>query len=153
MDMAAVRAELAPLNERERLRPLEASDYDTVSDQPEENRLRRIFRVITLNGFLLPSIFLRNRIISDQKSFRATFRRIFRYRRVLYVAEGGGTGYLAEYDRKAFFALLFRFFKISSVFILMRRKLTRKYRKALPEMTSQKFWLEIYAEKRNISEK
>jgi GT2 family glycosyltransferase len=145
MDAALARAELAPLNAMEKLAPVSLpADFSVATDE-RESRLRRLTRIVTLNGFLLPGFLLRDGSpVTDEKSFHGTYSRIFRHRKVLYVCAPAGTGYVAVYDRKRFFRLLAAFLRIFFLFMLRESALRRSYRKALPDMTAKAFWRRIY---------
>jgi len=95
---------------------------------------------------LLPGFLLRDQTVFEHKSFRASYRRIFRFRHVLYYYEAMGLGYVAHYDRRLFFRVLYGFMKISARFLVTLPRLREAYQRALPEMTSEAFWRRLYAE-------
>jgi glycosyltransferase involved in cell wall biosynthesis len=144
MDMVAVRAELAPLCEMEKMRPVCMADYDLVHRSTEEGKWHRRLRLLTLNGFLLPGFLIRDATVFDVKSFRGAFRRVFRHRRVLYFYDAMGLGYVAEYDKRRFFGAVLRFVRTAYGFLRNLAQLKSDYRKALPGMTSEAFWRKIY---------
>lgn len=147
MDNAAVRATLAPFNAEEKMQPICLADYNPALRSEFEPRWRRWLRMATLNGFLLPGFLLRDGIVYEEKSFRAAYRRLFRYRRVLYYYEAAGQGYVAQYDRKRFFSVLKRFGCAVSLYLSRMPELRRAYRDALPGLTSEAFWRDIYKTK------
>lgn len=143
-DARIARAELVPLNAMEKLVPVNLPADILVEKVAGESRFRRLVRIVTLNGFLLPGFLLRDGTVIDEKSFHGTYSRIFRYRQVLYVCEPIGTGYVARYDRKRFFRFLSAFLYISFLFMVRKNALRRAYLKALPDMTGKAFWQQIY---------
>ncbi|OYV31109.1 MAG: hypothetical protein B7Z81_13885 [Acidocella sp. 20-61-6] len=147
MDNAAVRAELAPFNAEEKMQPLCLADYKLVFRSESEPRWRRWVRMATLNGFLLPGFLLRDGIVYENKSFRAAYRKLFRYRKVLYYYEANSQGYVAHYDRKRFFSVLKRFASTARLYLSRMPELRRTYRDELRGLTSEAFWRDIYKSK------
>ena len=111
-----------------------------------ESRWRKLCRLLTLNGLLLPSFLLKDDTVWQRKGFRASFREIFRFKRVYYEYESGHVGYLAHYDRKRFFALLFRLLSMLLRNAPRYRQLRQEYRTRFPAMTSRAFWQTVYAD-------
>lgn len=144
IDMGAVRAKLAPLNAEEKMVPISLADYDFICRGEHEGRLRRLIRKITLNGMLLPSFLLRDQTVFEIKSFRANFRRVFRFKRVLYYSESTKLGYIAILDQRRFLSIMIRSIGILGKFFFNFPQLRNDYQKALPEMTSEAFWRKIY---------
>ncbi len=146
LDNSAPRAELAPLNAREKLEKIDLADFRLAYRGDTEPGARRWLRLLSLNGMLLPGFLLRDQTVFEHKSFRASYRRIFRFRHVLYYYEAMGLGYVAHYDRRLFFRALYGFMKISARFLVTLPRLREAYQRALPEMTSEAFWRRLYAE-------
>jgi hypothetical protein len=144
MDTTKVRLALAPFNAEEKMQPVCLTDYRLSFRGLEESRWRRWLRILTLNGFLLPSMLLRDSIVYEEKSFRAVYRRIFRYRKVLYYSEATGLGYIAVYNRKRFFVVLRAFVWAARDYLSRLPDLQRTYQVAMPSMTSEVFWREVY---------
>jgi hypothetical protein len=87
---------------------------------------------------------IKNILVIQHKSFRGQFSGLYRARKVLYYYKPSGLGYIAEHNKKAFFHELFRFTKVSIQFLLNYKKLKKDYQEALPYLTSEAFWREIY---------
>ena len=68
------------------------------------------------------------------------------FRSVYYEYESGHVGYLAHYDRKRFFALLFRLLGMLLRNAPRYRQLRQEYRTRFPAMTSRAFWQTVYAD-------
>jgi galactofuranosylgalactofuranosylrhamnosyl-N-acetylglucosaminyl-diphospho-decaprenol beta-1,5/1,6-galactofuranosyltransferase len=124
-------------------------DRDAVSDLQRlseyEPPFRRLMRIITLNGFLLPSIFLHDGLVFQHKGFTGALRNVFRFRRVLYEHEPSQTGYICHHDKRRFFGTCFEFIKTLARFAFSCSRLRADYRKQLPAMTSETFWRQVYA--------
>lgn len=139
-----VREKLASFLKQEKLIPTKREDIQPIFVGSYENKLRKIIRLITLNGFLLPSFLIKNSTVFQHKHFRANFREIFRYKKVYYEYEAGHIGYIATHDKKRFFSLLWRFAKSLVVYTFRYKKVRQEYRDRMADMTSLKFWREIY---------
>ena len=148
LDMKDVRSQISNLGSGEKLNKIVRSDFDVEYASPEESVFRKLARVMTLNGFLLPNFLLKNKCIFQHKSFRANFREIFRYKRVLYEYEAGSVGYVASYDRLQFFKLTFKLVWLLFELAFKFKSLKRKYKKELPVITSESFWREVYSLKK-----
>ncbi|WP_298641878.1 hypothetical protein [uncultured Cardiobacterium sp.] len=145
MTAAGVRAKMAPLTAQEKMTSVRHEDIGAQRVGMHESRWRKLCRFLTLNGLLLPSFLLKDDIVWQRKGFRATFREIFRFKRVYYEYEAGHIGYMAHYDRKRFFALLFRLLGLLLRHASHYRQLRQAYRSRFPAMTSRTFWQTVYA--------
>lgn len=143
IDMSKVRPLLSKMTEGERPAPM-VLPRDSVQKHKRENWLRTLARILTLNGFLLPEMFIRNRTLLEPKQFTGRPYAVFRNRRVAYVLPNSNLGYIVEHDKKRFFKDLRAF--ISEIIKLQKNygKLYAAYRKRLPELTSEAFWRDIY---------
>lgn len=147
LDLQPVRSEIAGWVPDERLKPLERSAYTVQgARRPHESKPRRLLRLLTLQGFLLPGVLLKDRMTVQDKNFHGRASAVFRYRRVLYLHAASGSGYVAEYDRGRFFAELRRF--VPAFFALMRQRaaLRRDYADGAREMGSAAFWRSVFAD-------
>lgn len=147
LDTANVRAKLAPLNTEEKMQSVCLADFKLRYLGDQERLLRRCIRLITLNGFLLPGFLMRDSTVYENKSFRASYLNILRYKQVLYFYEAMEPGYVAKYDRGRFSAILLQFSLIMKDFLSKLPDIGRSYQVALPEMTSGQFWQKLYQEK------
>lgn len=103
LDAAAIREKIKPLADSEKLYPMNIAKFDIEYRGIYESRTRRMFRLFTLNGFLLPNFLIKNKTTLNAKSSRGVFRSIFGYRHVIYYSEINKSGYVVHYDRKKFF--------------------------------------------------
>jgi len=147
MDLSDIRKEINSLEPSEKLHPISRAKYNIEYSnfQPEKLRLRTLVRWVSLNGFLLPTFLLRNRVLFQHKSFRGLFREVYRYKQVLYEYEPQSIGYIATHNKKEFFKTLFSLVllmvKLSSRFTQLRSD----YNKRLPDMMSEDFWRQVYS--------
>lgn len=141
MDTFSIRKEIGSYEPSEKMLPINRAHYQIVYGNPNEKRRRKIVRVLSLNGFLLPNFLLKDEVLFQQKSFRGHFREIFRYKKVLYEYEPTHVGYIAVHDKKRFFNLCYLFFKESFLFLSNFKKIKKSYQENFSEMTSREFWV------------
>lgn len=91
---------IAHLLKEERMAEVDLSRLDIENSSLQESMLRRVIRLMTLNGFLLPSFMIRDITKSNNKSGRGIYRTIFRARNVLYYSARYNTGYVASHNKK-----------------------------------------------------
>lgn len=135
IDIADIRAKIASFASSENMVTITRSDYELDMPGSDYSRSGQLFRVISLNGFLLPTFMLRNRVVLQSKAFRGIFRQIFRYRKILYEYQAAGIGYVAKHDKKIFFIQLAQFGWLLTILSIRHVTLKRKYKEAIDEMT------------------
>ena len=111
-----------------------------------ESLMRKLVRILTLNGFLLPSFALKNHVIFQHKNFSAVYSEIFLYKEVFYELVPTGQGYITVHNKAKFFIELFAFCRQLTLFAIHYRILRIEYTKAIAKMTSESFWRKIYAD-------
>ena len=145
LDMQAVRREIGGWTPDEKMRPVQRSDFELKGARlGHESKPRRLLRLLTLQGFLLPGWLLLDRTTLQEKSFHGQASAVFRYRRVLYEHAQSGTGYVASFDRPRFFSELGDFLR---AWLQMFRRLSALrlvYIKELPGLSSAAFWRGVY---------
>jgi galactofuranosylgalactofuranosylrhamnosyl-N-acetylglucosaminyl-diphospho-decaprenol beta-1,5/1,6-galactofuranosyltransferase len=144
LDMSVKRAQINALRPSEKLTSSERAALQIHYRWYEESKARKFLRLLTLNGFLLPSFFLRDATVFQHKGFAGALRSVFRFKKVLYEYEPLEVGYVATHDKAEFFVTLFSFLRIILKFVRCYKTLQRDYKKALPDMTSETFWRKIY---------
>ena len=129
----------------EKLVPMCKEDYDLIySSGLEESKFKFILRILTLNGYLIPSFFMKDDVVYQPKGFRAVFRQIFGIKKVLFFNEVEQSGYVSSYSKRRALKELFIFVKLVLKFGVKFKKLSSSYSASLPEMTSEKFWQNVY---------
>ena len=129
----------------EKLVPLSKDDFTlTYPSTLNENRFKSLFRVLTLNGYLLPGALMKDRVVYQPKGFRAVFRQIFSAKSVMYYNEVDGTGYVVTHSKKRALNESLLFAKLLLKFRFVFGDLSKKYSQSLPEMTSEGFWKNVY---------
>lgn len=150
MSATSVREKLSNFVNQEKMSPLRREKIQPEFVIINEGRWRKIFRFLTLNGFLLPHFLIKDSTVFQHKHFRASFREIFRYKKIYYEYEADHVGYVATHDKKRFFSLLWRFTKSLVVYGLKYKKVRQEYRDRMPEMTSLEFWRKVYDDDKNV---
>jgi len=147
LDLQDVRSEIGTWTPSEKMAPLEIDGLPVRGPRRRpEAKLRRLARLLTLQGFLLPNALLMNRTTVQEKAFHGSASAVFRYRRVLYHHAPSGTGYLAVYDRPRFFAELRSFIQALGKLLLEVGRLRRDYSEGFAGMTTLEFWRAVYPE-------
>ena len=143
IDTSSLRKQIANLAPDEQMKPLSIPE-DAEVGKMDKTKVHKVFRILTLNGFLMPSVALKNRTAVEPKSFHASFQRIFRYKQVAVVAPDK-TGYIVKHDKGQFFSALFECVFVAASFIGRASKLRKQYRAELDTVASEKFWCDIYS--------
>lgn len=143
IDTSSLRKQIANLAPDEQMKPLSIPE-DAEVGRMDETKAHKVFRILTLNGFLIPSFALKNRTAVEPKSFHASFPRIFRYKQVAFVAPDK-TGYIVKHDKGQFFSALFECVAVAVGFVTRASKLRKQYRAELDTVASEKFWRDIYS--------
>jgi hypothetical protein len=147
LDMQAVRTEIASFQPSEKMGPIDRAALDVKgARRRKESKPRRLLRVLTLQGFLLPNWLLLDRTTAQVKGFHGAASAVFRYRRVLYEHLQTGTGFVATYDRARFFAELKGFLQAWWPLFRNLPTLRRDYARGVAEMATLRFWREVYPE-------
>ena len=147
LDMQAVRAEIGTWSPSEKLVPIDRSALPVKgARRHRESAARRLVRLLTLQGFLLPGFLIRDRMTVQDKGFHGRASAVFRYRKVLYEHAQSGTGFVAEFDRPRFFAALSEFLRVWAALFSRLEPLRRAYQRGAREMTTIEFWRSVYAQ-------
>ena len=148
MDLSQVRPMIAALKPDEKLGPIDRKNLNLKLRMPrrteKESVSRRVMRVLSLGGFLLPNALVRDRVLVHEKDFFGRAYTVWRYRRVLYRHGPTDTGYIVEMDRARFFAELRALLRELRLLRKQMPELRPSYAKALEEMGSLQFWRDVY---------
>lgn len=149
-DAAEIFRKILPLAAEEKLKQIDKDNYCLVFPRAADGFIRknltRLGIALTLNGHLLPDFMLHSDAVAvyQPKGFRAYFRQIFRYSRVLYINELNSTGYIAGISRGKCLAILIRALKLSMDFLLNYKTLAEDLRQSSIQFTSRSFWEKEY---------
>ncbi|OYR08935.1 glycosyltransferase [Brucella grignonensis] len=143
IDTSSLRKQIANLAPDEQMKPFSVP-ADAEIGSLDRTKAHKVFRILTLNGFLLPSFVLKNRTAVEPKNFLASFQRIFRYKQVAFVAPDQ-TGYVVKHDKVQFFSALFKCIVVAITFMGSVSRLRKQYRTELYTVATEKFWRDIYS--------
>lgn len=147
LDTAAIRQEINSFSSSEKLIPIMRESRAIKYKTGKESILKMIIRKISLNGFLLPIIFFEKKhTLFQNKGFVGDLKAIFCESEVLYEYVPLRVGYLTHHDKKRFFTEYWTYLKTMIKFRRVYRELRLQYLKEIPNMTSEKFWNDIYSE-------
>lgn len=140
LDTSRIRAEISSFLPNEKMQLIDRASYNVDYRSPFESKLRKIIRYMSLNGFLLPSFMLKDKVAFQHKGFRGNFREIFGYKKVLYGYEPLSIGYIAEHNKSAFFKNNLSFFKAIINFYINYHRIQNDYKNSLKSLTDESFW-------------
>lgn len=116
------------------------------SKEKSENKLHRIFRLLTLNGHLLPNWFFfqddtfSNKGYSIVPASNSRPLNAFRAKKVLYYNLQTQEGFVVKFSRIRFFQILTHGLWLALMMLIKLPKLKKLYITSFPEFTSQAFW-------------
>jgi galactofuranosylgalactofuranosylrhamnosyl-N-acetylglucosaminyl-diphospho-decaprenol beta-1,5/1,6-galactofuranosyltransferase len=145
MDMSSIRSRIGKYASSEKLMHVDKSKYNLKYSTHRESWYRKVIRIVTVNGFFIPTFLLRDDFVFQHKNFRASFREIFRYKSIYYEYEPSGDAYIARHDKKTFFKELAIFAWRLAVFSMNYSRLRNLYKKEMPNMMSESFWRDVYS--------
>ncbi|XHR28870.1 MAG: glycosyltransferase [Chthoniobacteraceae bacterium] len=138
--MSDVFSQLASIPSNEKMAVMEQKPSSLKYFNGKHNPLKKLLGKLTLNGFLLPSCFLREKTLFQKKSFTGDTKAIFLFRKVYYEYEPLQCGFVAVHDKKRFFKEYLLFLRRLVHFWRNFDRIRKDYREALPELTSRHFW-------------
>lgn len=112
-----------------------------------ETKFRKIFRILSINGMLIPTFFYKNNTVFQPKTNKANFREVFLFKNICYVTESEQKSYVAKLNKKRFFSLSFKLFKVLFLLCKNNKKIDREYKENLPKMMTKEYWMNIYEKK------
>ncbi len=123
-------------------------DLDLDLEEPLCSRCR-VIRFLTLNGFLLPKLFMKGRkkVALVRKDFHAPFGSIFRYRYVCY-ENAAGMQLLVEHDKWKMAKILLKWFFSCVHVVFAFHHIRRAYLAELHDLTSSQFWRDNFSQKK-----
>ncbi|MHB1286616.1 MAG: glycosyltransferase family 2 protein [Leptospirales bacterium] len=140
------------------LTPTMQNKFNSSDPKPFLKKIRSYFSLSTLNGHLLPPMFMLNGKTSSDPGFLLEKLRshrtekIFLHPTVLYYEPSLGQGVLCQLNRKKFFALLVTFLKLGLRLLWMNSRMLTEWESCRGELTSKEFWI-TYLKLNNIEKK
>ncbi|MEE9653090.1 glycosyltransferase [Kluyvera ascorbata] len=144
MEFSSFVKNISHLMKEERMEEVDLSKFDIESSSLAESKFIRFIRIITLNGFVLPSFMIRDVTKINNKSGRGVYRTIFRAKSVLYYSARYNTGYLASHNKNRAFTEAIYAFKTAFKLAFKFNKLRSSYQKKSTDIMTEEFWRGIY---------
>lgn len=135
------RKKISDLGDSER--KVNFNDFEAKHPSRNESQLARIFRWFTLNGLLLPAFAFKTGSVIQPCGPRATFREIFRYKKVVYV-DTKGQAYVSKFERLRIVKCLFLAIKAVMQVLCSFNKTKRMFRQSSKEIMTKKFWESVF---------
>jgi hypothetical protein len=146
IDTKNIRTEISNFCPPEKLISIEDNSSPFIDYRDSESIFRKVLRIISMNGHMLPEFLLKNKTVRQTKSYRGVFRNIFRYKKVLYYYEQEKIGYIATHNKGEFFKCLMSFIFVSAIFLIRFKKIKKKQQQNISFYTSFEFWKKLYDE-------
>lgn len=147
VDISKIRETINSFVKEEKVSKIDITEYKfdmTTDSKSRLRKLREFFRILTINGLLLPQFLMKDRILYHEKTFSVNLSRVFRFKKVLYYNNVDETGYLLTHDK-------IRILKLTSVFsinllrlIINYPRLKLEFKKNLGNLTSREFWKDVF---------
>lgn len=124
-----------------------------------ENTLHKFFRILTLNGHILPSWFFWNDDNLTDKGYKIVPSwdgkplNVFRAKKVLYYNLQTKEGFVVLFSRIRFFKILFHSIWLALLMLLKLPKLKKLYLNTFHEFISQSFWEKYLEIEKTINNK
>ena len=109
-------------------------------------RIQKALSIITLNGHLLPSVFMiKGEQITDpgflvQPLNKTRKESLYRHPAILYYEPNIEQGVICRIDRKKFFLLLLSFLKLGVKILLVNPRMIKEWKLAQGKLSSVEFW-------------
>lgn len=139
-----LRNKLKHLVNKEKTTQFDFAILDIKYNHGKNTKINRMFRILTLNGFLLPSFLLKNDVVFQPKNFRAILKEIFLYKKVIYIDESNKTAYIAEHNKKEIFNGLVQWIKGLWLIFKEFNNAKQDFLAQKDYLTSEDFWREVY---------
>lgn len=105
----------------------------------KESKLRKIIRRITLNGFLIPSLFFKD-IIVQRKGFSVNLSQTYLYHRILHYDPVRKKGYVSVHNKKIILLYYFKFLINIIRIIVNQKEICYRYHEKIPLICKEDFW-------------
>lgn len=120
--------------------PFIYSKYNQMANVVHENRIRKLFRLITLNGYLVPPRMSNANKYTIVEFTTARPIDFYRYNQVLQVDLTTQKGYVTFIDRKELVEVGFKLIKIIFKILTRYNYVVKDYSKNTKQLTDIKFW-------------
>ncbi|SUO95537.1 glycosyltransferase [Suttonella ornithocola] len=141
VDMLRRRKEVLALVKDEKLVDIPYNIYtNLIFGNPHEKRIRKLIRIITLNGHLIPQLLFKSELVWQHKGFGGNLREVFLFKKILYIHWPTKKGFILQHSKPKFFKASFYNIKLLLKFISNYSSLKKDYTTSYKELTSETFW-------------
>lgn len=108
----------------------------------KESLIRKIFRLITFNGNIIPDFFLKNSVVVP--TVTASMKDVFGYKNIIHYDFNEYKLYVTKNSKIDFFKSLFNIFQVSLKIFFKYKKVQADYVSNFTQLTSIEFWEEKF---------
>lgn len=151
IDTIKVREYIKEYNLTEKMYPINLKDFNPIVftdlhknslskvNKYKEPLVRKLFRRLLIQGYLLPFLF-RNNLILQEKDYTASFPEVFMYKRILHYDFVSQSGFITERSFIKFWQSVIKLILSTILTLVNYKNLNRLYGERHEEMTSESFW-------------
>lgn len=143
IDCISIRKTLKKYAELETFTDLDCCP-DAFPVQNQESRYGRIIRLLSLNGVLLPKVFIKKQSVYQLKAFKANLRQIYKYQKVYYYCPYTRRFLVVSMEKKLIIKYLFLYLKCIIKIIFQFKHVKDLYAKNTSHVGSEQFWRSVY---------
>jgi len=144
MNMIEVRQKLAREAGGETIKNMDKPALGHKRSHKREKILRKLFRKMSWQGFLLPYFLIKKTAILMPKNFAGDHAAGFRRQSIFYYEEDLSHGYYARHDKKRFFTEWWLSWKIRLQMARQLKGVIADYKNNWHKLASEAFWRQTY---------
>lgn len=147
VDCIEIRKKIGSLTKNEKF-ILSANDIaDVKFDGPlcgHESRLHKYFRLLTLNGHLLPASMFGSRPRFIPETHRTPTNMVFKRKSIYFISESTGGAMELKHSKRDFFYVLLTASVVMLKTFFPLKTCMKQYQEDIPKITTRKFWENIF---------
>lgn len=123
------------------------ADYKQVQVAEKNNKtppFPKTFRILTLNGHLIPRCFLKKRLEKLRKDQLPFLNRVFLRKEILIYDNESEMGFTLKRNSRYFFKNIFYFLFVAAVFAFRYSSLQKKYKSFFKKFQTNDFWKNVF---------
>lgn len=125
---------------------LASSAIETTTHLKKKSYLRRFYKLLTLNGHLIPSFVFKNKSYAVSETTITPMGYTFCRKRLIMINETTGKTMILKHSKKLFFSIVFKMTWLSLKSIFTLKKTMKAYQKGIPSMCTREFWEGVFEE-------
>lgn len=150
VDMQNKRQQLLAMTVHEKIKTVPAKLRNIAQKgQPQEFILKKLLRLISLNGHFIPSCFFYQTPVWQNKHYGVRLREIFLRKHAIYYTDNDNLqGVVLTHNKKLFYSYAWLHLKMVWRLWKARKKLSEIYQQSYAELTSESFWQQQFERKK-----